>query len=74
MLEIKEGCMAFLVDNPHPFPVKVHVNERTQDGLWECVLCSEIHHYQTVFLNERQLARITHDDELIIELYARGLD
>lgn len=70
MSEIKEGCMAFLVDNPHPFAVKVYVNGETQDGLWECVLSSEIHHYQTVFLNERQIARITPEDELVIDLYA----
>ena len=74
MSEIKEGCMAFLVDNPHPFPVKVHVNEKMPDGLWECVLSSNIHYYETVYLSERQLAKITSEDELIIELYARGVD
>ena len=45
MSEISAGCMAFLVDNPHPFPVSVHVNDKTSEGLWECVLCSKIHHY-----------------------------
>lgn len=74
MSEIKEGCMAFLVDNPHPFPVSVHVNQKMSDGLWECVLVSRIHHYETVFLNDRQIAKITHEDELVIELYARGAD
>lgn len=74
MVEISEGCMAFLVDNPHPFPVTVHVNDKTSDGTWECVLCSKIHHYETVSLSERQIARITSEDELIIELYARGVD
>lgn len=71
MSEISAGCMAFLVDNPHPFPVTVHVNDKNSEGLWECVLCSVIHHYDTVFLSERQIARITSDDELIVELYAR---
>lgn len=74
MSEISAGCMAFLVDNPHPFPVSVHVNDKTSEGLWECVLCSKIHHYETVFLSERQIAKITNEDELIIELYARGVD
>ena len=66
MSEISAGCMAFLVDNPHSFSVTVHVNDKTRDGLWECVLCSEIHHYTTVFLNARQISRITHEDELEI--------
>lgn len=74
MPEISAGCMAFLVDNPHPFPVRIHVNDRAADGLWECVLSSDIHYYQTAFLSAEQMARITHEDELIVELYARGAD
>jgi len=74
MLEIKEGCMAFLVDNPYPFMVTMHVNEKTFEGLWDCTLISEVHYYQPVLLKEHQISRITQEDELIIELYTRGMD
>lgn len=74
MQKIEEGCMAFLVDNPYPFMVTAHVNDKTFEGLWDCTLVSEMHQYQRVFLKGHQLARITQDDELVIELYARGID
>lgn len=72
-MKLMPGCMAFLVDNPFPFCVKVFVNDQCKDGLWDCVLLSEIHHYQPVFLEGWQLSRITQEDELVVELYEKGL-
>lgn len=73
MLEINEGCMAFLVDNPFPFSIGVHVGEKMQDGLWHCILISKIHHYQEVYLHTNQIARISDYDDLVIELYSKGV-
>lgn len=74
MLPLTEGCAAFLVDNPHPFMVLVHVGAKTRDGLWECELVSKIHVYQTCFLADEQLCRIQPEDELTVELYTVGMD
>lgn len=71
--KIEEGCMAFLVDNPFWYPVKIHVGERVGEDEWECILSSEMHHYQPAILKTDQMARITAEDELIIELYERSL-
>ncbi|AWY08024.1 hypothetical protein HOT48_gp009 [Klebsiella phage ZCKP1] len=71
--KIEEGCMAFLVDNPFPFMVKIHVGEYLGNDEWDCSINSEMHHYQPTILKMDQMARITVEDELIIELYERAL-
>lgn len=71
--KIEEGCMAFLVDNPFWYPVKIHVGEYLGYDEWECILSSEVHHYQPAILKTDQMARITPEDELVVELYERAL-
>lgn len=66
--------MAFVIDNPYWFKVVAHVNERTFEGLWECTLVSEVHCYDVAYLRDDQLCRVTPEDELVIELYAREWD
>lgn len=53
--------------------VKVHVGEYLGYDEWDCSINSEMHHYQPTILKTDQMARITVEDELIIELYERAL-
>ena len=68
MLEVEEGCMVFLVDNPYPFMVLGYVNGVTEDGLLHCTLISDIHILEDVYLSPRQVAVITEEDERIRNL------
>lgn len=74
MNDVKAGVICFLVDNPHPFMVIVHVDEDLGGDWLSCTLRSEIHFYTEAILERKQLARITAEDELTVELYARGVD
>lgn len=73
MSVVVEGSIGFLVDNPHPFVVKVHVQEKVSNNTWLCLLDSKIHSYTEVYLHTWQIGTITAEDELIIELYERDL-
>lgn len=73
MTEVNEGYMVFLVDNPYPFMVLGYVNGKTEDGLLDCTLVSNIHIHEDVYLSPRQVAVITEDDETVIEMYERSV-
>lgn len=73
-MKIEAGCMAFLVDNPHPFMVVAHIDSCDEQGWCGCVLTSRIHNYTEAFLHASQLERITDYDEIVVEIYAKELD
>ena len=63
--------MAFLGDNLLWTSEKIHEGEKVGEDEWECILSSEVHHYQPAILKTDQMARITAEDELVIELYEK---
>ncbi len=66
------GCIAivFGLDDEYPMGATVHVQHRIDENpIWFCIYDCPVDGYKEVYLDEKNLSRVTPEDEDTIERY-----